>query len=356
MPLPNIVINFSKAAETASRRAGQGTVALIVKDGGVATGFYALGSASEIPAGLSATTKAYITDAFIGNVNRPAKVLLYVLPAAAEDYTAALADFATRQFDWLACPPDCGPDDAAAVATWVTGQRTNNAAKYKAVLPEYVADSEAVVNFVADDIKVGVSTHDAARYCARIAGLLAGTPLTQSVTYAPLAEVGDIARLTKAEMDAAVDAGKLILMHDGVKVKIARGVTSLTTVTADKPADYKKIKIVETVDLIKTDLRLLCEDNYIGKLPNSYDNKCVLLTAIKEYLVGLEAVGILEAGKSVVEIDIDAQRAYLVSQGVDVSTMTDDQIKQANTGSNVFIRAAVRILDAIEDITININF
>lgn len=319
-------------------------------------GLLTLGSASDIPAGLSATNKAYIADAFVGNVNRPAKVLVYVLATTAEDFDDALGALATQQFDWLAGPPDCEPADAAAIATWVKGQRTNNAAKYKAVLPEHTADSEAVVNFNAGDITVGVNTYDAPRYCARVAGLLAGTPLTQSATYVPLPEVGDIARSTKAEMDAAVDAGKLILMHDGVKVKVARGVTSLTTVSADKPVDYKKIKIVETVDLIRYDLRLLCQDNYIGKMPNSYDNKCVLITAIKEYLSGLESDGVLEAGKSVVEIDVDAQRAYLASQGVDVSTMTDTQIKQANTGSQVFIKAVISILDAIEDITININF
>lgn len=355
MPLPNIVINFSKAAQTASRRAGQGTVALIIKDDGVTAGFYTLGSVSDIPAGLSATNKAYISDAFVGNVNRPAKVLIYVLPTGAEDLSDALADLATRKFDWLAGPPDCSSAEATTIANWIKGERTNNAAKYKAVLPETAADHEAIVDFNADDIKVGTSEYDGARYCARIAGLLAGTPLTQSVTYAPLPEVSDVARSTKAEMDAAVDAGKLILMHDGMKVKVARGVTSLTTTTTT-PADYKKIKIVETVDLIRNDLRLLCQDNYIGKIPNSYDNKCVLITAIKEYLSGLESDGVLEAGKSVVEIDVDAQRAYLASQGVDVSTMTDTQIKQANTGSQVFIKAVISILDAIEDITININF
>jgi hypothetical protein len=355
MPLPNIVINFSKAAQTASRRAGQGVVALIIKDNGVTAGLLTLGSVSDIPAGLSATNKAYIADAFVGNVNRPAKVLVYVLATTALDLDDALAELATRQFDWLVGPPDCTSAEATAIATWVKGERTNNAAKYKAVLPETAADHEAIVDFNADDIKVGSAEYDGARYCARIAGLLAGTPLTQSVTYAPLSEVSDVARMTKADMDDAVDDGKLILMHDGVKVKVARGVTSLTTTTTT-PADYKKIKIVETVDLIRYDLRLLCQDNYIGKMPNSYDNKCVLITAIKEYLSGLESDGVLEAGKSVVEIDVDAQRTYLASQGVDVSTMTDTQIKQANTGSQVFIKATISILDAIEDITININF
>ena len=72
------------------------------------------------------------------------------------------------------------------------------------------------------------------------------------------------------------NAGKFVLLFDGTKVKTGRGVTSLTTTTS-KPALLKKIKIVETLDLIKRDLRLLVEDEYIGKYANSYDNKCVLV-------------------------------------------------------------------------------
>ena len=60
--------------------------------------------------------------------------------------------------------------------------------------------------------------------------------MTISCTYAPLPEVSDVGRLTREAMDAAVDAGKFILFHDGEKVKVARGVNSLQTTTQDGPA------------------------------------------------------------------------------------------------------------------------
>jgi hypothetical protein len=49
-----------------------------------------------------------------------------------------------------------------------------------------------------------------------------------------------------------------------------------------------------------------------------------------------------------------AQEAWLVGQGVEISGMTEQEIRQANTGDKVFLEASVKALDAIEDIDINI--
>ena len=179
--------------------------------------------------------------------------------------------------------------------------------------------------------------------------------MTISCTYAPLAEVSDIVRLTRAEMDAAINAGKFILFHDGEKVKVGRGVNSLQTTTQDKGDAWKKIKLVEVMDMIQTDIRTTAQDSYIGKYANSYDNKCLLISAIKGYLTSLEQAGILRAGSSSVGIDTAAQEAYLQSTGVDTSKLSEQEIKEANTGDKVFLQASIQILDAIEDINLNIT-
>ena len=223
------------------------------------------------------------------------------------------------------------------------------------MLPNQAADSEAVVNFATGDILVGTTEFTTAEYCSRIAGLIAGTPMTISCTYAPLPEVSDVGRLTREAMDAAVDAGKFILFHDGEKVKVARGVNSLQTTTKDKGDAWKKIKMVEVMDMIQTDIRTTAQDSYIGKYANSYDNKCLLVTAIKGYLVGLEQSGILQAGSSSVGIDLARQEAYLQSVGTDTSKMSQQEIKEANTADKVFLEASIKILDAIEDINLNIT-
>lgn len=194
-----------------------------------------------------------------------------------------------------------------------------------------------------------------AAFCSRIAGLIAGTPMTISCTYAPLAEVSDVTRLTKEQLDTAIDSGEFVLFHDGEKVKVGRGVNSLKTTSQEKGEAFKKIKIVEAMDMIQNDIRMTAEDGYIGKYANSYDNKCLLIMAVKGYLEELERSGILETGTSVVELDLAAQENYLKSKGIDTSDMSEQQIKEANTDAKVFLRARVSILDAIEDIVLPIT-
>ncbi len=355
MGRPSINIVFSSAAATAIARSEKGIVALILKDAAAAAvGAHVLTNISQIPAALSADNREYIARAFIGYVNPPKKVIVFIEAADAADLSTGLAYLATQVFDYLAGPPDITATECAAVVTWIKAQRALGAA-YKAVLPNDVADCEAIVNFAASGIMVGAEEYTAGEYCSRIAGLIAGTPLNIACTYAPLPEVSDIDRLTPSDADTAIDAGKLILEYDGIKVKLSRGVNSLTTTTAAKGASFKKIKIVEAVDIITRDMRLLTQDDFIGKYANSYDNKCVLISAIKDYFRSLENSGVLKAGASVVGIDVDAQEAYLQSSGVDTSDMTEKEIKEANTGSKVFLAATLSILDAIEDIALNIT-
>jgi hypothetical protein len=130
---------------------------------------------------------------------------------------------------------------------------------------------------------------------------------------------------------------------------------SLQTVTATKGEDFKKIKIVEAVDMIRTDIKKTAADNYIGKYANSYDNKCLLITAIKGYFSGLEDSNIVASGTSSVEIDIDAQETYLKSIGKDTTQMSEQEIKTATTADKVFLKSSISILDAIEDIDLNIT-
>ena len=59
--------------------------------------------------------------------------------------------------------------------------------------------------------------------------------------------------------------------------------------------------------------------------------------------------------KNVVEIDVEQQRNYLKSIGVDVENMKELDIKKANTRDKVFLKSQIKILDAIEDISLNVT-
>ncbi|MGE5626922.1 MAG: phage tail sheath subtilisin-like domain-containing protein, partial [Solirubrobacterales bacterium] len=311
MGLPSMNILFKTTGGTFFTRGDRGVVALILRDAAVpANPVVVMNSVDDIPATLSSDNKEQIELTFKGYINAPNKVIAYIQAAAATDYTAPQTYFETADFDYIAVP-GIGDSDVAAFAAWVKGLIDNKDKKVQAVLPNSASDHEGIINFSAASIITATKTYTAKQYCGRIAGLLAGTPLNMSATYAPLPELTDCDHLTKTDMNTAIDAGKLILMNDGRKVKVARAVNSLVTVTADKGAAFKKIKIVDIMNQIHNDIKSTIEDNYIGKIQNDYDHKVLLVSAISNYFDGLEMDGLLDKGKSSVYIDLAAQKLYL---------------------------------------------
>lgn len=350
---PNISVTFTELGISAIARGDKGTVAIIVRDAAEVAPF-AISMASQIPDELGLENQDYISRAFTGYINPPKKVIVYVALEEDENLSKALAYMATQDFDYLVGPVDCTKDEAEAIASWVKSMRAAACVKYKAVVPNYKADNSAVVNFAAEGMTDGDTVYTAAEYCSRIAGLLAGTPMKIAATYAPLPELTDVKRLNREEQDEAVGDGKLILVWDGRKVKLSRAVNSFVTTIDGMGDSFKKIKIVEIMDLIRTDITATAEDSYIGKYANSYDNKLLLITAIRGYFQGLERDSLVQSGYTV-DIDVEAQEQYLASKGIDTSEMSEREIREANTGTCVFIVIRCKILDAIEDIAINIE-
>ena len=68
----------------------------------------------------------------------------------------------------------------------------------------------------------------------------------------------------------------------------------------------------------------------------------------------MEAAGILQEGTSSVEIDLDAQTAFLKEKGTNVDEMDEQEIREADTEDKVFLKATVKVLDAIEEVSLNV--
>ena len=358
MGMPSITIEFQQLGKTAIQRSEKGILGMIIVDAAAdLQGEHLLTSASMISTvlpGLGVANKAQIQLAFMGYITPPRRIIVFVIDDSETTLENALHYFATQELDYIIGPPEMAAADVQSIVSWVKSERLNGGFP-KAVLPNIVADNDAIINFATEKIIAGENTFTTNEYCSRIAGIIAGTPMTISATYAPLPEVTNCTRLTKLEMDAAVDAGKFIIWHDGRQVLTGRAVNSLTTLTQEKGDRFKKIKIIEAMDMMARDIKTAARVSYIGKYANSYDNKCLLIMAILGYLEGLEMSGILVRGSSVVEIDVDENELYLKAQGIDTSDMSEQELKESDTGSSVFLLIRVIILDAIEDIKIKVT-
>lgn len=384
--MPNVIVSFREAGIAAIERSKRGIVFLVLEEeqnvidevikttavvGKAITGRTITGSikalgntenpftvytVDDIPEKLSEDNKDYIIKCLLGYVTAPYRVKVYLQAkgkTGADKWQDSLKKIATERWDYLAIPT-IEEEQLETVGTWIKTNRENKFKKVKAVLPGYNGDYEGIINFSNKNIKTATKTYTPAEYTARIAGLIAGTPLTISATYAPLNEVIDCDKYDLDENDEKVNNGEFFIWYDGTKYKMSRAVNSLVTTTQGKQEGYQTIKIVDIMDMIYDDIRTTAQDSYIGKYANTYDNKCLLITAITGYLKELEGEGLLQANYSTVELDTEAIKNYQLQNGLytkdELADMSDDEINQLDTKKKVFLKGKIKIIDAMEDI------
>ena len=352
MGLPEINVSFQSRAETAVQRSENGIVAVILEDTTKTDTSYSYAYEADIStADWTAGNREYLNLVFRG---APRLVIVERIQSST-GYSDALARLKNKKWNWLTVPGIATSiGTVKTVAEWITAQRAAGKT-FKAVLActeaEQNPNDAGIVDFATDNVTVGTKTFSAHEYCARIAGTLAGLSMTESATYHVLPEVESIDESTTPDED--IDGGKMILINDGEKIKIASGVNSLHILEDGQSEEMKSIKIVEGMDLIRDDIRDTFEENYIG-INNSYDNKCIFIGAVNEYFDGLVRQGVLyDQYDNLCEIDIAAQRDYL-AQKYSVDDMTDEEIKVAKTGKYIFARADIQFTEAIENLEFEI--
>ncbi|WP_270456540.1 phage tail sheath subtilisin-like domain-containing protein [Allisonella histaminiformans] len=382
--MPSINIPFEEKGIEAIERSKRGIVALILEEPQdtitklltdhtgtdnstikAITNPFVIFTTDDIPSELTDNNKDYIKKCLIGYTKTPYRVRVYLQATGdeksatdADKFSATLKKVATDRFDYLAIPTITDAQ-CETVATWVKTNRENKFKKIKAVLPNYDADYEGIINFGNTSIVTKNKTYTPAEYTTRIAGLIAGTPMTISATYAPLAEVIDCDKHDQDENDEKVNKGQFFIWFDGEKFLMSRAMNSLVTTTQGKLEAYQTIKTIDIMDMIYDDIRQTSRDYYIGKYTNNYDNKCLLMSAIMGYFKKLEEGKLLQKDYSTIDINVEKVKNYQLEHGLytkeELADMTEQEIKQLDTKKKVFLTADIKILDAMEDIDMPIN-
>jgi len=347
MGLPTIEIIFKSLASSFIARSQKGIVLLILKDQTPTFTSATYNLFSEVNK-EDWTPKNYdlIEKTFLG---RPTKVMIEV-QGADELLADVLKRVKSKKWNYLAIPEATETNN---IALFIEEQREYHGKTFKAVLANTPADYEGVINFTADEIKVGEKTYSTAEYTCRIAGILAGLSFTRSSTYYVLPEVDSIKEVD--DPNAAIDNGELILINDGEKIKIGRGVNSLKTligpVTNEKKSEeLKKIKIIDGMDQIKEDITSTYENEYVGKYNNNYDNQVLFISDVNSYLKDIAGEILDNHYDNKADVNVEAQRLAWKSVGVDVTDLSDQQVKEKSFRSKVFLGGNVKFLDSMEDL------
>lgn len=357
MGLPEILITFKKKASSAISRSQRGMVAVLLQDDTAEQFLTPCTRWRDVKE--TEWTKESLKVLKLVFKGGPCQVLIVRIlrTEGSLDLKRTLDEILHINIDYF-CYPGYQPKDLSQLRDFISLAHEKGK-KVKAVLPGVAADNMHIINFAADHVTAKwideeeTVAYTAAEYCCRIAGILAGLPLTQSCTFYVLDEVVDAD--VPEDPDAEIDAGKLVIVFDGEKYKIGRGVTSLQTVTLETPDEFKKIKIVEGMDVIRHDIFSTYEDHYVGKVSNGYDDKQLFVGAVNSYLRSIQKSILNAEAENAVQISAEGNREYLEAHGVDTAEMTEQELKEADTGSYMILEGTCKPLDASEDLKLDMS-
>lgn len=305
---PGLYINFVDAAIAQITGGARGVVGLPVftYSGNAEAGkFYSLENEQEALDALGKENASVAIRILQGGAK---EVLAYAVPAfeeadEAEAYISLRDEFEARHFNVFVYPAEVSATEQDNTVAWV--KRNKKEGKHFMFVTGGTAaedkDPEVgnarsirlkddyVVNLITGVVLSDGSELSSVQYASYIAGLIAGTQINKSITYAELPVVDVNKRLKNSEIKAALIAGSLVIVNDGRKIKIEQGVQ-----TNSSESKRGKIRATRARQAIASDISATACDHYIGKLDNNADGQAALISAIKLYLETLEKENVLE--------------------------------------------------------------
>lgn len=340
-------------AETANIRAKHGVLFLILDDPTVTPGVYQYSKLKKVVEKYEEKNKSLISTIF---ADYGVKTLIVSVGHAESGLNGSLDKSLSllnkvNENGWLAVPQIKTDEDKKKVADFVKSQRKEEDYQIKAVLYNYKSNFEGIVNFTGKDLG-DISPEE---YTIQTAATLCTLGANEAITnhIAKNVKSCDV----KVDNNECVSNGELFLYNNGTNIVYSRGVNSLEVIENTQSEALSKIRIVETMDLVKSDSNKIFESHYLGKIGNSYKNRKTLINELNSYLRTLSNEGYLSNDEeSFAELDAEATRKYLESKGINTDEMKDEEVLKAKTGSYVFIKITLKIMDCIEDIHICLQY
>lgn len=300
---PGLYINFEKAAEAQVLSGARGIIAIPLKTYGIKVSEKDVIEVKSVPEAEDKFGKANVKSIKLAFEGGAKEVLAYALPeidgstvTEAIAYDGARDAFEARQFNVFVFDGEVSAEEQASTVAWL--KRNRNEKKHFTFVTGGSASDDLdstlgnartaslkddyVVNIITGAVE-GSTTYSSGEYAAYIAGLVAGTPVNKAITYAKVSANDVTLRLRNAEIETALKAGSLVLVHDGTKVIVEQGLTT----------SGEKLRKVRARQAIATDLEKMSRDHYIGKIDNNPAGQATLVSAYKLYLETLANENVL---------------------------------------------------------------
>lgn len=237
-----------------------------------------------------------------------------------EQYVAAMELLEAYRFNHFCLDGKAEADLQTSVKIWVNRLRSQGK-KVVAFLGGSEADdklpsrgntrskqfnSEGVINVTVSAQYQSV-WYSSAKVAAYIAGLAAGIPIEQSLTFVETIFEDVYPRLTDDQFAEAINSGSFTLSYDGSnggRVICERGINTLTSLSDNQGPIWKKIKGIRVMDTFDTETADAGHTDMIGRLINNPDGQAYVISVLQNYF-GVYAPNVIASD---FEVGIDTER------------------------------------------------
>ena len=332
--IPSAYVNFQTNAPLSITVGERGVVALLLElgEGNTAKQIYTItATESDLETALSGINKTMV-DHVLQNAK---EVLIYALPTTHEDadVTESLEKLKLMDFDVIGYPYTTASNHAT-IATWVKSMNEEEGFGIVAVLPNYVADSEYVINVAQGIVLSDGITLTVAQTVPWVCGATAGASVAESNTAKIVTGAIEVSpRMTRTEQENAITAGKFIFKVDKAQnVSVLYDINSLTTYTNTKSKAFTKNRLVRLLANIREDISTVFESNYMGKINNNASGRSQFKSALVDYFKELERLEAIED---------------FSTDDIEISAGTDED--------SVVVKVAINAVDSVEKLYMIVN-
>ncbi|KNY26324.1 phage tail sheath family protein [Pseudobacteroides cellulosolvens] len=206
-------------------------------------------------------------------------------------------------------------DIKAVYKAFVARLRDTEGRKIQAVLYNYAsANYEGIISIKND-----------AKLVAWTAGAVAGANVNQSLTYRKYD--GDVPvnpTYTNSQIITALNAGEFVFTKNASgEVIVEQDINTFVSFTSEKGKEFRKNKVIRTLDAIAVDAKKIYENFYIGKVNNDANGRNLLKNELITYMKTLQSLNGIQNFDAKTDIEVlageesDAVVINLYAQPVD---------------------------------------
>lgn len=266
------------------------------------------------------------------------KVIVYNMKNAGATLADGLTALESYEFNVIVTA-ETTPSNVTSIISKVKSWRDNMGKKCQVVVYNHSISGDlnniAVINVASKPILESEdSLHTDAALVYWVAGAMAGCAVNQSCTNMFYdGELTINVAYNQTELQAFIDAGKLVFHLVYGEVRILEDLNSLTTPGSDQNDDFKYNQTIRVIDQIANDIAYLFNTKYLGRIPNNASGRISLWNDIVSHHRELETLGAIE--------NFNAENVVVQAGDNIRSVVVQDVITITGTMSQLFMTVVI---------------